>query len=52
MKQCKYLGKKAVVIGAGPAGAAAAAFLAKNGFTVKVRLVNQWCLNRCRGLGL
>ena len=35
-RQCKYVGKKAIVIGAGPAGATAAAFLAKNGFDVKV----------------
>lgn len=33
-----YVGKKAVVVGAGPAGACAAMFLAEQGFTVEVRL--------------
>jgi NADPH-dependent 2,4-dienoyl-CoA reductase/sulfur reductase-like enzyme len=31
-----YMGKKAVVVGAGPAGAVAAMFLARQGFTVDV----------------
>ena len=33
----KYQGMTAVVVGAGPAGATAAAYLAKHGFNVKAR---------------
>ena len=52
-RRCKYVGKKAVVIGAGPAGATAAAFLAKNGFAVKVciRSLDE-DFELSRGLGL
>ena len=43
----KYLGKKAVVVGAGPAGGIAAAFLAKEGFDVTVWKKPQ-CLCLCK----
>ena len=44
----KYLGKKALVIGAGPGGLVSALYLAREGFTVEVRLRTRVFGTRCR----